>query len=176
MGVVALAGWQSALALDPGALRSQPWRLCTWPLAHLNTPHLLWDASAFVVLGVLVEPKGRARFWALLGASAFVSGAAWCLSHDQALLGASGLASALFTVAALALAAEKAAAFLPRFLGALALALFLGKLLAEALTGAALFSGGTAAWIVHATSALAAAAVWIFFRVHDEKRREAPTL
>lgn len=176
MGVVALAGWQSALALDPGALGSQPWRLCTWPLAHLNTPHLLWDASAFVVLGILVEPKGRARFWAFLGASAFVSGAVWCLSHDQTLLGASGLASALFTAAALALAAEKAAAFLPRFLGTLALVLFLGKLLAEALTGTALFSGGAAAWSVHATSSLAAATIWILFRVYDERRQEAPIL
>lgn len=172
MGLATSAGWQEALALAPPSVLREPWRLATWPLVHGDLSHLLWDGLAFVVLGALVEAKGRWRFALLLCASALLSGVVWCTGREETLLGASGMDSALFVAAALDLLGSRRGGLIPRVLGGAAAMVFLGKLLVESTTGNALFYGGATAWSVHATSAVAGGVVWFLFWVSRKQPRD----
>jgi len=127
------------LELRPEAALTQPWRLVTCHLAHWSERHLLWDLLVFLALAPLLPPR---RLLLLLPAAALLISAGVLLVHPQlaAYRGLSGLDSALFAASALDLARRPPP--LDRTLGALALALFLGKTGFELASGGALFAAG----------------------------------
>lgn len=171
------AGLAPTFALDPGLVRAEPWRLVTWPLAHASTAHLLWDALPLAILGALVEPRGRGRFAALVGASSLLPGLAWAALGTAPLAGASGWDSALFVVAALDLAGRSEAPGAARALGALAPLLFAAKVALELSRGGSLFLGGAGrgAAAVHLLSALVGASIWLlFWRVTRPLKASSP--
>lgn len=119
-----------------------------------------------------MEPRGRFRFWALLGSATLPAGGLWLWAGRAPLAGASGWDSALFAAAALDLAARPESPVAARRLGALALLLFFGKVAAEIALGRTLFlrGSGPEAAPVHLLAGLAAIGVWLLFRLRTEGR------
>lgn len=90
-------------AARDAALDGQWWRVLTGHLTHWSADHLAWDLFMFVVLGFLLECRGRARYLTLLGASAVtVSVAVFWLQPDIVTYrGLSGVDTALFVAVCL---------------------------------------------------------------------------
>lgn len=120
----------------------EAWLLLTGQMVHWTVRMTAADLGMLLGLGAWLEIQGERKRVALaliLGAalSAF---AVHALSPDLSLYrGASGLASALFVLAALVISQKTAG--VPRYLAWLAVALFLGKDAWEAFTGQTLFAG-----------------------------------
>ena len=116
------------------------WRLLTGQAVHWTARMALLDLGMLLGIGVWLEARGDRRrmvlAWVLGGALTALAVAAFSpgLSVYR---GSSGLASALFVLAALRIAEESG----PRPLALAAVALFLGKAAVEALTGQTLFAG-----------------------------------
>lgn len=137
-GSLALLAWDRA-ALEGGEL----WRLATGHWVHWSGGHLLWDASAFAILGAGCELRSRRRFALCVTGSALAISLAllaWLPALD-ACAGLSGIDSALFALLGVELVRER---WPECRLRALALcgtlcAAFAAKLGFELATGAALF-------------------------------------
>jgi rhomboid family GlyGly-CTERM serine protease len=102
-----LAALALVLHLIPGAgaaLQYEPgrwWGVFTGHFTHWNGSHLLWDAVAFVTLGIFCCRFSRRRFWCTLLASAIAIPVAiilW-LPEMTSYRGLSGIDSALFGLA-----------------------------------------------------------------------------
>lgn len=118
------------------------WLLLTGQMVHWTVRMTVADLGTLLGLGAWLEIQGERKRLALalaLGV-ALTAFAVHALSPDLSLYrGASGLASALFVLAALRIARD--AQGTPRLLAWLAAALFLGKDAWEAVTGQTLFAG-----------------------------------
>lgn len=151
----ALAGQPDVLLLHPGDGAARPWSWLTAHFVHLSFDHLLWDALAFVVLGAAIELKSRRRLLAtLLGSTVGISGFLVLTQPElPAYAGLSGIDAALTTAVAVQL---WRAGSTDRKLGAALGLAFVGKLIAENLTGGVLFAGDTSqhAASVHVVGAL----------------------
>lgn len=136
-------GEAEALQYDRARVAAgEVWLLLTGQMVHWTDRMTAADLGMLLVLGAWLEIQGERRRLAL--ALAFGAGlsalAVHALSPELSLYrGASGLASALFVLAALRIAEESEGR--PRFLAWLAVALFLGKDAWEALSGQTLFAG-----------------------------------
>jgi len=139
--VVAALELRDALATD-----SEPWRLLTGHLVHLNGRQLSMNLIAVVWLGCLCEPAMPRRYVTLLVASALTVSAGVLHAHPDlaSYRGLSGIASAQFAALVGLRVREglrsgrKALAFPPL----VASLLFLGKAAFEVGTGRVLFAGG----------------------------------
>lgn len=142
----------------------QLWRLVTGHLVHFGLEHLAWDAAVFVLLAVLCWRLGRGLCLAsLLGATLAIPAVLWTLEPGmQTYRGLSGLDSALYVTAAVALGRRlwshgRRVAAAATLLSVLGLAAKVGYELA---TGQALFVDAAALGfapvpIAHATGGLA---------------------
>jgi len=76
------------------------WRLITGHLVHSDTGHALWNISALVVLGLLMEPRGRLHMVtaAGIGMLAVSSGLWWYMPELERYCGLSGMLNTLFVV------------------------------------------------------------------------------
>jgi rhomboid family GlyGly-CTERM serine protease len=93
----------SAWELNRSALAGgQWWRLFTGHLTHWNFDHLLWDAAAFLALGLLCMQRSATRTIACLIASSVAISVTVLVAHGDlsSYRGLSGLDTALFTLAA----------------------------------------------------------------------------
>lgn len=139
-----------ALQFDRAAVADgQLWRAFTGHLTHWNLDHFFWDAVVFAVLGVMCEWRHRGRYLVCLIISAiliplFVS---ICLPELTIYRGLSGLDTALFTMLACYMLAERwAAREWVWVLTTASLLLGLGlKVVFEVVTGATLFVDAVAA-------------------------------
>ena len=138
---------QAALELrDAFTVGSEPWRLVTCHLVHLNGRQLLMNLIAFLWLGILCEPKMHRRYGMLLFASSLAVGVGVLHVHPDlaGYRGLSGIASAQF--AALVALRWRETRLNGRVAAALscvvALLLFMGKTIYEVETGRALFASG----------------------------------
>lgn len=95
-----------------GLLRGELWRVVTGHWVHLTPLHLFWDGAAFLVLGLLCDRLGRARFvWTLLAAAVAIPLALVVLQPQLCwYAGLSGIDSALFGLLAATLARRSLAA------------------------------------------------------------------
>lgn len=124
--------------LAPGAAW-EPWRLWTCHAVHFGAAHALLNLAALAVPFALLPPRGWARLaLALLVLAPVLSLALLPFLDGGQYRGASGLACAAWACAGTALVRDRRS----RLEGALLLALLGGKLLAEALWGAALLPRG----------------------------------
>ena len=102
-----LAALALALHVIPGAAPALQyeagrwWGVFTGHLTHWNSSHLLWDAVAFVALGILCCRFSRRRFWFTLLVSAIAISVAIRLWRPElaSYRGLSGMDSALFGLA-----------------------------------------------------------------------------
>lgn len=176
---LAVAATAVAVALVPGAAAAwqydraliatgQPWRLLTGHLTHWSANHAFWDVLMLLMLGILLEPRGRGRLLLLLlGSAAAISLSLWTLQPDLATYrGLSGLDTALFAFLAVRLLADTRRRGNARraLLPAMLLAGFAAKLACESATGAALFADARAAGftvvpLAHLVGAAAGAAL-----------------
>lgn len=131
--VAAWPGAGTALQYDRRLVGAgEVWRLLTAQLVHWTARMGVVDLGALLVLGSWLETQARRRQAAAALAAALAATAAFLpLSHLDLYRGSSGLASALFVVAALA-ALTAASSRGARWLAALALAGFAAKLLLDA--------------------------------------------
>jgi rhomboid family GlyGly-CTERM serine protease len=138
-------------------------------LLHWSWDHFLWDAAVFVAAGVLCERRWRARFHAVLAASAVLIPLLVAVSHPELLCyrGLSGLDSALFALAAGRVFVEEAAArrWLPMAAAGIAVAGQFVKIAMEVQAGETLFVNDmsfTPVPLAHLTGALlgTGAAFW----------------
>jgi rhomboid family GlyGly-CTERM serine protease len=147
---LALGAGAVAAFLIPGAARwleydraaiagGEVWRLLTAHFAHWSAEHLAWDVIAFLVLGVMCEREGRARFLACVGGAALAVSLAvwWAMPELDRYRGLSGLDSALLVLLAVSLMRHGDTRRL--LAGAWGLVAFLAKLVWEGATGGALF-------------------------------------
>jgi rhomboid family GlyGly-CTERM serine protease len=144
--LVADGAWQwDRAAISQG----QWWRILTGHWAHWNTSHLVWDAAAFAVLGLVCRPFGKVGWWACVGGAALVIGATvyFAMPGMLSYRGLSGIDSALFGYAAICLLIEHASSRPWRWAISLVLASFGLKVLLETLLGKALFAGDLGAGI-----------------------------
>lgn len=144
--VFLVPGAAAEVRFDRAAVASgQAWRLLTSHLAHVNFEHFAWDLVTFVFLGNLCERDGRKRFVAsLLAGAAAVAVAVLASPGLRTYEGLSGLDSTLFALLSVTILRENAAARRWGWVAAAGavLALFLGKVGYEAVTGATLFARG----------------------------------
>jgi membrane associated rhomboid family serine protease len=159
------------LALVPQEpLSSQFWRLITYPLVHLSLAHLIWDASAFLVLGAITESEGRRRYGTLLVLAALLPALALrAATHGSAgLAGSSGLDSALFSCLAAGLIFRREAKLVFRLAGALLLAAIVIKVATEMIAGEPLFApfpGSSSPALFHACSILTGVLFSLFSKI-----------
>ena len=120
----------------------EPWRLLTCHLAHWDGDHLAWDLAMFVVLGLLLEPRGRGRLLVALGLGSLSVSLAVAIGATGVTTyrGLSGIDSMLFVLGLFALLEDargrgRSNALLP---AVLALG-FAAKLVFECSTGHTLF-------------------------------------
>jgi rhomboid family GlyGly-CTERM serine protease len=142
VGIFAVPSLATVLEFD----REQPWdcwRVLTGHFTHFDLRHLFWDGIMFLVLGALIEKRGRGRLVGCLVVSAVaipLAVALW-MPEIPTYRGLSGIDSALFTLAMGLLLrealAEKRGGQVILF-GALALG-FVGKVIYEFLTGHTFF-------------------------------------
>ena len=177
VALFALAGHPDALLLHPGDGAAQPWRWVTAHFVHLSLDHLTWDALAFVVLGSALELQSRRRLLAVLLAATISISGFLVLAHPEmpAYAGLSGVDAALTAAVAVQLWHAGSA---DRKLGTILGLAFLGKLVAEQLTGGVLFAGDAAqhAVSVHAVGALVGGAVAAATPFRAESGRPSATL
>ncbi len=175
-GVAVASILESAEALEYDRARVTAgaiWLLFSGQLAHWTARMALLDLGMLAGLGAWLEARGERRELVLalgLGATATAL-AVHALSPDLLLYrGSSGLASALFVLAALRLARTSQGT--ARLLALLVLALFLAKAAWESHTGQALFAGPLAPGVrvvplVHLLGGLAGAlAEWVVWTRH----------
>ena len=136
-------GGAEALQYDRARVAAgEVWLLLTGQMVHWSARMTAADLGMLLALGAWLEIQGeRKRLARALVLGAGLSAlAVHALSPDLSLYrGASGMASALFVLAALRIGEDTGEA--PRFLAWLAVALFLGKDAWEAVTGQTLFAG-----------------------------------
>jgi rhomboid family GlyGly-CTERM serine protease len=86
----------------------QWWRIVTGHLTHWSADHLMWDLLMFVVLGVALESRDRARYLPLLAASALTVSAAvfWLRPEFTQYRGLSGIDSAMFVALCICMALD----------------------------------------------------------------------
>jgi rhomboid family GlyGly-CTERM serine protease len=158
-----------ALQLERGALAAGEFhRIFTCHLTHSSLDHLLWDAIAFLALGVLVETSSRPRFLACLAASAVaIPLAVMALEPEiHVYRGLSGIDSALFVLAGVTILRDRLASG-DRVLAAGIAVAFLGfaaKIAYEHLTGSTFFVDSPSSGMVpvpaaHVIGAIVGAAV-----------------
>lgn len=147
-------------------LDGEVWRLFTGQLVHWTGRMALFDLGTVLLLGCWLEIRSRPVVMAILvAAMAVIGGGTLLLTGVATYRGASGLASALFVGASLALfrrapnAGSRAAA-------ALFLLLFSGKTMWEVTTGQALAAGRLPAGVavtpaVHLLGAAAGLLGWL---------------
>lgn len=151
-----------------GLARGELHRLVWGHLTHWSAKHLAYDLAAFLVLGILVESRSRAR-WAIavVGTALASSVLLWLLRPEITMYrGLSAIDSALFAAFATELvgsALRQRSGPLTSRLAALALpALLVAKMLYEAVTGTAFFAevgGVTVLPELHLVGALVGLAV-----------------
>ncbi len=101
---VVIALWPGAASLlefDRTAVAAgEGWRVFSGHVTHFGLEHLMWDASVFVVLGVMCERRSRIATLVCLGiAMPLISAAVWLLLPEMASYrGLSGLDTALFAL------------------------------------------------------------------------------
>lgn len=150
LGLIALCataslapGGAEALQYDRARVAAgEVWLLLTGQMVHWSARMTAADLGMLLGLGAWLEIQGERKrtILALALGAGLTAFAVHALSPDLSLYrGASGLASALFVLAALRIGEDTEGA--PRFLAWLAVALFLGKDAWEAVTGQALFAG-----------------------------------
>ena len=118
------------------------WRLLTGQMVHWTARMAALDLGMLLGLGAWLEARGDRRFaaLALVFGGALTALAVHAFSPRLNLYrGSSGLASALFVLAAIRIARSPARA--PRALAMLAVGLFLAKAVWELVTGQAIFAG-----------------------------------
>jgi rhomboid family GlyGly-CTERM serine protease len=127
----------SALELRrPEAQVGEWWRLLTCHWVHWSVDHLLWDALPLLALAWSCRERARQVGAALLAASLAIPASVWWLQPELAAYrGLSGLASALFTLAAMS--AWRVGG--PRLPALALLLLFAAKVAWEAATATTLF-------------------------------------
>ena len=119
----------------------EAWRLLTGQMIHWTPRMALFDLGMLLGLGAWLEIRGDRRLAAVaLGLGAILTAVAVHLSPDLSIYrGSSGLASALFVLAAFRIADSSDA--WTRALAVAAIALFLAKAAFESLAGQTLFAG-----------------------------------
>ncbi len=141
--IAALPGLHPWLVFERNAvLTGEVWRLFTGHWVHFGAGHLSGDLFVLGAAGLVLERRHRAAMNRIIVVAPWVIGAG-LLALDPQLSqfgGLSGVASA--ALAAVALDALSGCAA-ERRLGALIVAAFASKLLAESLTGLPLLSGAT---------------------------------
>ncbi len=172
MAALNFAPWGlGLLALVPQEpLSSQFWRLITYPLVHLSFAHLMWDASAFLVLGAIAESEGRLRYGILLVSAALLPALALraATGGSVGLAGSSGLDSALFACLAAGVIFKREAKPAFRLAGALLLAAIVIKVATEMRTGEALFApfpGSSSPALFHACAILTGILFSLFTKI-----------
>lgn len=145
LGAVAslLPGGAEALQYDRARVQAgEVWLLLTGQMVHWTVRMTAADLGMLLGLGAWLEIRGERKrvALALIAGAALSAVAVHALSPDLSVYrGASGVASALFVLAALRVGEESEGA--PRLLAWLAVALFLAKDAWEAFTGQTLFAG-----------------------------------
>ena len=143
----------------------QLWRLFSGHLAHWSTPHLALDLGALLLLGWVAERKDRRRLGLLLVAAALVISVV--LLRDptwSTYRGLSGVDAALYVYVAVTLWREGASQRRPMRVVALALlAAFVGKMIVEGLSGAAIFMAPGDAQTVVLSAHVSGALVGLWF-------------
>ncbi|MBP90010.1 MAG: rhombosortase [Planctomycetaceae bacterium] len=113
LALMCSANLSEILQFDREAVAAgQLWRVVTGHFTHWNLDHLFWDGVVFAVLGVLCERRQRGRFMLCLTAAAvLIPASVWLLLPElNTYRGLSGLDTALFTMLAGSILAEKWAA------------------------------------------------------------------
>jgi rhomboid family GlyGly-CTERM serine protease len=140
-GLCALAAMVPPEILQYDRAAGEVWRLVTGQLVHWTPRMALLDLGMLLGLGARLETRGdRRRMVVALAVGGALTALAVAVFSPGLLLyrGSSGLASALFVLAALRIAEESGGS---RPLALTAVALFLAKAAVEALTGQTLFAG-----------------------------------
>ena len=159
-----VTGAGSALELRPsGALRGGWWRVVTCHLAHWSAAHLAWDAGALLLLAAAcdrIDPRGGRRLAVALAVAALAIPASVLLFDPmldtyRGLSGLDSTAFALVAVRAFVLARNSRV----RIVAAITFAGFIAKVVAESVTGEALFAtragdGTEVVPLTHAVGAL----------------------
>jgi len=153
LAAVVLFFWPSANHLVEYDRRlvcgGEAWRIATCHLTHWNLDHLLWDALALGVLGVMCERRSRSRWLVCLIASAVaIPLAVLVLQPEMATYrGLSGLDTGLFTLLAVGMLREKWRDRDWTWLTIICLFIagFAGKIVFELATGGTVFVDSTAA-------------------------------
>ena len=120
--------------------QGEGWRLLTGQMVHWTTRMAFLDLAVLLGLGGVLEATGRRRAAVtalLLGATMTGMAVLWFSSGVPVYRGASGLASALFVLAAME-ALPESRRFSVRLLAVASLALFLAKVGVEVATGQSL--------------------------------------
>ena len=161
--------WSGAAAYDRAAIAAgEIWRLATGHVTHWNFDHLVWDVLMFGVLGTLIERRSRQEWFAVVVGSATAI-SLWLWAFEPAVVqyrGLSGIDSALFTCAAVAMLRDARRSGHPLTAAAIMtlLAGFAMKIGYEHVTGSTLFVDSTAAGfvplpLVHAVGGVVGCAV-----------------
>lgn len=74
-------------------LKGEFWRILTGHFVHMNIDHLIWDLLAFIVLGSVIELKGKHLISSFVACCLAVS--AWMFLGEPELLSYYGLSGAL---------------------------------------------------------------------------------
>ncbi len=101
--VFAFPSATACLEYDRAAIAAgEIWRVVTCQWTHWDYDHLLWDAIAFVLLGILCERRGLSPLAACVAASTVLVPTAVWIVHPEisTYRGLSGIDSALFTLLA----------------------------------------------------------------------------
>lgn len=170
MAALYFAPWGlGLLALVPEEpLSGQLWRLISYPLVHLSFAHLMWDASAFLLLGAIAESEGRLRYGILLVTAALLPALALraATGGSVGLAGSSGLDSALFAYISTGLLVKAEAKPPLRIAGGLLLFAISLKVAVEWATKGAVFAhlpGPASPAPIHACAMLAGVTLALFF-------------
>ncbi len=125
------------------------WRIATCHITHWSLDHLLWDALALGVLGVMCERRDRARWLACLIASGVAIPLAVLVLQPEMVTyrGLSGLDTSLFTLLAVGMLREKWRDREWKWLTVVCMLIagFAGKIVFELATGGSVFVDSTAA-------------------------------
>lgn len=151
-------------------LQGQIWRLFTGHLVHFSWRHLLFNLSAFAVLGCLLEFRNRGLLLWLITLTALVSSLYFLLFMPEMTKygGLSGLVSAAVVYLSLSEIRKKTRV---RFIWMLILLLFLAKVCYEVYIGEAVFaSGNNPDFIVVPSAHIVGAFMAVFIYIYREYR------